>query len=651
MAETKIVIKANDKTKKAFASVNKGLGGLRAGVNSTQLKVGLLAGVAGFGALIRSSSKTADELAKVADKLGVSTEALAGLQNAAEITGVSQETLNKALTKQAVAVSDYSNGIGLAKREFEQLGFAQNDLMKLSVDEQFIAISEALKGVENSTERVNIAYKIYGGRATDLLNTLDLGEEGLRKFREESELLGTSLSRIDSAKIEASNDAFARIGQAFKGFGLQITAKLAPLLEVVANRFVSIAKESGGMGAVAGNVFESLITGIGYVANAFRGMEIIWQGLRVAFAGLWDFVIGGLDDLQTNIVGFINMIPGVDITPFEGLKNAADAIGSVSVDAQAKLLDLMTQPLPSDNIKQWSAEVQAEATLAAEKIAATKAGAGGGDVGSVDIGDASAEKDKARLAEKFERLNASLLSEQERLRLANEEKQFIIEEAFQEGMSSDAERKEQLLAIEGEYQSKLTTINNKGMSEREKFASLSAKNQTKQVVGELVAMTQGVANQNKTMFRINKIAGIANATISTYEGVTKTLGAYPQPLAGILAAGHLAAGLAQIAAIKSTSFSGGGKSGGGGFGGGSVPPSSAGSGVSSIVGTSPFGGEEKKGGGTVKIYLSTSNLVDDEALARIVDDKVVPIIRDGVENRDVILVTSGSRNAQELQLV
>lgn len=384
-----IVIRANDKTKKAFASVNKGLGKMRAGINSTQLKVGVLASVAGFGAIIRSSLKTADALAKTADKIGISTEALAGLQNAAEITGVSQETLNKALVKQQVAVSDYSNGIGLAKREFEQLGFAQDELSKMSADKQFFAIAEALKQVENSTERVNIAYKIYGGRATDLLNTLDLGKEGLRKSRKESDLFGTSLSRVDAAKIELANDSMTRIGQVTKGFGLQLTTELAPILTDIAELFIVNAKAAGGFGNVATNLVGDLVMGVGYLGNAWRGMEIIWSGLKVAFAGQIDYMIGRLDRLQQGVVAFINIIPGVDIKPFQGLADAASAVGSTLVDVQAELFDLMMKPLPTQNIEQWLKKVKEKQQAAAEEIAKLKnrPNNAGLDVGVIDTSE------------------------------------------------------------------------------------------------------------------------------------------------------------------------------------------------------------------------------------------------------------------------
>jgi hypothetical protein len=60
------------------------------------------------------------------------------------------------------------------------------------------------------------------------------------------------------------------------------------------------------------------------------------------------------------------------------------------------------------------------------------------------------------------------------------------------------------------------------------------------------------------MFKINKVAAISNAIISTQAGVTKSLEAYPWPLAGIMAAAHLYAGMQRVRAIKSQQFGGGG---------------------------------------------------------------------------------------------
>jgi tape measure domain-containing protein len=61
---------------------------------------------------------------------------------------------------------------------------------------------------------------------------------------------------------------------------------------------------------------------------------------------------------------------------------------------------------------------------------------------------------------------------------------------------------------------------------------------------------------NKRAFEAAKAFNIANAVMNTYLGATKALAMYPPPFNFIAAAGVVASGLAQVAAIRSQSFSG-----------------------------------------------------------------------------------------------
>lgn len=76
------------------------------------------------------------------------------------------------------------------------------------------------------------------------------------------------------------------------------------------------------------------------------------------------------------------------------------------------------------------------------------------------------------------------------------------------------------------------------------------------------AIAQGaeVFNQlgtyNKRAFEAAKALNIANAIMNTYTGATKALATYPPPFNYIAAAAVVAAGLAQVAAIRSQSYSG-----------------------------------------------------------------------------------------------
>jgi len=155
------------------------------------------------------------------------------------------------------------------------------------------------------------------------------------------------------------------------------------------------------------------------------------------------------------------------------------------------------------------------------------------------------------------------------------------QDVFKEGFVDDIKTRQQMQAAADAYEfarlhdfeDAKTRLTRSGAIERLKFLKQTSMEQTKQVVGEAIALTQGVAHQNKTLFKINQAAGIANAVINTYQGVTKTLSAYPWPLAGAMAALHLASGMAQVSAIAGASFDGGAGASSGVGGGPAAPPS------------------------------------------------------------------------------
>ena len=93
MAENvKITISALDKTKKGFGSATKGLKAVAGAVLNAKTAIVGLVGAAGFGLLISRSLQATDTLAKTANKIGTTTEALGALRYAADLTGVSTQT-------------------------------------------------------------------------------------------------------------------------------------------------------------------------------------------------------------------------------------------------------------------------------------------------------------------------------------------------------------------------------------------------------------------------------------------------------------------------------------------------------------------------------------------------------------------------------
>ena len=98
--KAKFEITAKDKSRAVLKRLKSRINSVKSSVFSLRGGMAGLAGAAGLGLVISKSNKSVDALAKTADRLDVTTKSLAGLQHAADLTGVSQGTLNKSLIKQ-----------------------------------------------------------------------------------------------------------------------------------------------------------------------------------------------------------------------------------------------------------------------------------------------------------------------------------------------------------------------------------------------------------------------------------------------------------------------------------------------------------------------------------------------------------------------
>jgi hypothetical protein len=136
-----------------------------------------------------------------------------------------------------------------------------------------------------------------------------------------------------------------------------------------------------------------------------------------------------------------------------------------------------------------------------------------------------------------------------------------------------------------QHMERLKNVRERGLSDLEKLARMSWDKQAKGVLDALTSMTNGVASANKTMFQVNKTAAIANALLSTYDAVTSAF-AFGSRLGGpilgaIMAATAFGSQIAQVNAIRSTSFGGGG---------GTAPSLAGGTPATPVT---PVGGSEK----------------------------------------------------------
>lgn len=373
--DVRINIKAVDKTKSAFSGVTKSLKKVSGAVFSMKNALVGAVGAAGFGALIKSSIDAGDELAKTADKLGVTTNALAGLRHAAELTGVSTGTMDMALQRFTRRAAEAAQGTGEAKGALQELGIDADQLVRLPLDEQMNVVAGAMSGVKNQSDKVRLAMKLFDSEGVALVNTLGGGAEALQKMTEEAEHLGVTLSRTDTAQMEAANDAITRLKAVFTGLTNQLSVAFAPIITFVADGFRQAAMDSADFGNIGQKVAGAVARAFGVVRQIMHGVEIVFKSAQLAVMKLAN-AVG--DKLIPPLQAFIDIYNR--IAEFLGLdpigESAREIIGGLPEDI-AELsaeLEVLKTINPGLELTQSMEEFMVANRKAAESVAEVKNG-------------------------------------------------------------------------------------------------------------------------------------------------------------------------------------------------------------------------------------------------------------------------------------
>lgn len=309
--DMKLEIRAFDKTKKAFRSVSTGLQKLGGALSSTKTLIAGVVGVGGFGALIGSSLRAGDTLAKTASKIGVTTEALSGLRYAAELTGVSSQTMDMALQRFTRRASEAALGTGEAVNALKELGLDAESLIKLPLDTQMGLVADAMQGLGTQSDRVRIAMKLFDSEGVALVNTLAGGSAALSDMTDEAEDLGITLSQVDAKAIEDANDAFARAKTAVMGVVQAMTVEFAPVIEDLSKRFTAFIKTQNESGNVGERVARALFRVFDSVRQKFISLDTAIAKVQLRFAKMEWFVSSTLNQTFGNLINLYNQIIGL----------------------------------------------------------------------------------------------------------------------------------------------------------------------------------------------------------------------------------------------------------------------------------------------------------------------------------------------------
>lgn len=564
-----------------MAQVNHTVSNAVSGIKSVLASLGIVVSAGVFANLIRETAQMQDETAKMADRLGLSTQALTGLKHAADLAGVSEQVLTTGMRHMASALMNAAQGSGEAAAALRTLGLSATSLIALPMDRQLEIIVERLGSVENATQRNALAADIFGARASEMLNLIAEGGAGIRQATEDTVAWGLALNRVDAAKIEMANDAVTNAKAAFQGMLSTIAVQLAPIIKALADQFSKAARESGGFKSQIISVMESVTSAIGYAANAVHVFRIAWQVLKESAAIIINFLIQAVAALDRVITDALNKLAGTWFGQKLGITQAQYSrflteISEVSANRMEEIREetraLANEPWPREQMMAWLDAVKSATEQAAQTIARNRETLRQEGLAAPTMPEAGEDKETKKYIEQLTRrtiaLQEALSTERELEMNRFIEREFLLDEARMREILSEEEYHLLSQRLAEEHQNKLTAIEDEALKKRYGLQQVYRQVTIDSVGFFLGHISQLMMSGSKKQFEIGKVAAIAEATINSYQAAVK---AY-QSLAGIpivgpamgaaAAAAAIAFGMAQVQRIRAQSFTGGGAAGG-----------------------------------------------------------------------------------------
>jgi hypothetical protein len=515
-------------------------------------KLGLAAVAAGFVAVAAGVGKViaeADKMAKTAQKIGIMVEELGRLKYAADLSGVSFESLQTSVNRLNRSMADMAAGkTNDASRALDALGISVKNAdgtMRTS-SEVMSDIAEKFSQYEDGANKSALAMAIFGRAGADMIPMLNQGKAALEESKKEASAFGAVMSGSLTKASEQFNDNLSRLKTALYGVFVQIAERVVPWLARLTDRIVTWVKEA----EIADRVGRFLDTMFMTIARS------------VAYATSYM-------ERAAAVLSFLGKVAGEATAALRGegemgrIKEFWSDLTNTVTESQRRLassLDEINNPVRPLTIG-------GRRKPDAPNAPGESSSGGGGSVGVDPL-----EQQREQIMQRLALIKEGFMSEQELLIKKYEEDQNIIDGYYQtqlEKFQGNKEMERTLAAEHNELMEKLEAEHQAKMSQLRQAGFNSALDGTAKIFNSLGRIVQSGGKKN---VKLAKAFGIAEALISTFVAANKAMAfaATAGPAAAFAAYASVAAkGLAAVASIRSISDTGGGGGGGGSGGGGS----------------------------------------------------------------------------------
>jgi hypothetical protein len=337
--------------------------------------------------------RNVDALAKQADTLGLTTDQLLAYQRMASRAGIEPEKFSKNLERMIVNLSKSGSQSGQVAQSLAKLGLKLEDVQSLGTDATLKLLAERMTGVASETEKVRIAYDLFGKEGIRMLRILKDGADGLAKAEARARELGLTISRFDAAKVEVANDAFNDVRLVIDALQNKLAVQFAPLLTGISELLVDQRDKVDGVVQAFRLMADVGVTGIGMVSDSVFGLNTIFRTTNAVAMTMFSNIVGGAASAYEGMWKVLTLggtlqkprsFSWQGYNPWEKREKPEEKPSDIRVLAQeaaeeaakawAQVDELIDKPLPSDSINNWYGNLIEKNKMLADESLKTKDG-------------------------------------------------------------------------------------------------------------------------------------------------------------------------------------------------------------------------------------------------------------------------------------
>lgn len=354
-----LIEKGGESASKGLSSLTDRAAFLSKGLKSLAVLAAGAVSVGGLALMTKKALDAAGALQDSATNLGINVEALQELRYAAEQSGVAQESFDKSLEKFTKNIGEAAQGSGAAKSAFDVLGVSVRDTQGNIRDTEsvFRDVSDAMANIENPTERVRLAFELFGKQGVALVSMLSEGSDGIDKMRQRARDLGIVLEADIVREAEAAGDELETLS---KVVSVNLSRALLGLSPIIADAASWLSEFAAGIGVAYEKTKLFLSGDFGFDNLSLRSVRHDLKGVnddidnlqkkieaRRQAGGLQFFVEGDvkryqtlidiLDERRTKLLGQLQKLEGEQSKALGTPTNAPDVEADmVRLEEQAK---------------------------------------------------------------------------------------------------------------------------------------------------------------------------------------------------------------------------------------------------------------------------------------------------------------------------